>query len=159
MPSPTRTEVQVHLHGVHLCCGGCARAVDDAVAGVLGARSRCDLDSGTVVLVAKDRDVARKALDAIADAGLHGESDDPTLTMRTEPDLPPGEVHELTVFGIHNCCDLCRDAIKGAIASVPGVVEETAQAGETSFEVVGCFSAAELLRSLNAAGFHARVKT
>ena len=159
MPSSAQTEVQVHLRGVHLCCGGCTSAVDDAVAGVVGARSRCDLDAGTVAVVARDRDAARKALDAIADAGLHGGSDDPTLTMRTESHLPPGEVQKLTVFGVHNCCDLCRDAIKGAVASVPGVAGTTVQAGETSFDVVGRFSAAELLRSLNAAGFHARVKT
>lgn len=154
MAHSSPTEVQ--LRGVHLCCGGCTDAVDEAVAGVPGASSQCDMEHGTVVVSAPDPATARRALDAIADAGLHGQSDNPGLTMRVEGDLPPGKVQRLTVSGIHNCCTPCNDAIQGAIARVPGVTGDSAQPGRTRFVVTGDFSAGELLKALNAAGFHAR---
>ena len=115
------------------------------------------MEHGTVTLTARDRATAQQALDAIANAGLHGETGDESLSMRTERDIPPGKVRRLTVSGIHNCCEPCYEAIKGAIDSVEGVSGDTAQPGRTTFEVTGHFSAVELVRALNAAGFHAKV--
>ncbi len=153
-----QTETQVQLEGVHLCCGGCTDAVATAVESVPGVTCRCDMKNGTVTLTAKDHATAQKALDAIADAGLHGETGDAHLAMRAERDIPPGKVRRLTVSGIHNCCQPCYEAIKGAIDTVQGVTGDTSGPERTSFEVTGNFSAAELVRALNAAGFHAKVK-
>ena len=75
-----------------------------------------------------------------------------------ESSVPAGKVKSLKLSGIHNCCQPCYEAIKGAIDSVEGVTGDTARPGETTFEVTGNFSAAELVQALNAAGFHARVK-
>lgn len=152
------TEVQVQLKGVHLCCGGCTDAVVTAVARVPGVTCQCDMENRTVTLDAKDRAAVQMALDAIADAGLHGETGDARLAMRTEPDVPPGKVRRLTVSGIHNCCAPCYEAIKGAIDTVEGVSGDTGEPEKTTFEVTGHFSASELVRALNAAGFHAKVK-
>jgi len=63
----------------------------------------------------------------------------------------------LKVSDIHNCCLPCCEAIQGAIRNVEGVTSDTAEPGETAFEVRGNFDAAALVRSLNAAGFHAKV--
>jgi hypothetical protein len=41
---------------------------------------------------------------------------------------------------------------------VEGVTGDTAGPEKTSFEVTGHFSAAELVRALNAAGFYAKVE-
>jgi copper chaperone CopZ len=113
---------------------------------------------GTVTVTARDDAAAQKALDAIAAAGLHGETGDAHLAMRTERNIPAGKVQRLTVSGIHNCCQPCYEAIKAAIDSVEGVTGDTARPGKTTFEVTGNFSAAELVQALNAAGFHAKVK-
>lgn len=153
-----QTETQVQLKGVHLCCGGCTDAVAAAVESVPGATCQCHMENGTVTLTAIDHDVAQKALDAIADAGLHGETGDEHLAMRAERDIPPGKVRRLTVSGIHNCCEPCYEAIKGAIDTVEGVTGDTSGPERTSFEVTGNFSAAELVRALNKAGFHAKVE-
>ncbi len=153
-----QSETRVQLRGVHLCCGGCTDAVATAVESVPGATSWCDMERGTVTLIAKDRAAAQKALDAIADAGLHGETGDEHLAMRAERDIPPGKVRRLTVSGIHNCCEPCYEAIKGAIDTVDGVIGDTSGPGKTAFEVTGNFSAAELVRALNRAGFHAKVE-
>jgi mercuric ion binding protein len=145
------------LKGVHLCCGGCVDAVAAAVENVPGAPVQCDMENRTVTRTAKDDAAAQKALDAIADAGLHGETGDKHLAMKVERNVPPGKVRRLKVTGIHNCCQPCCEAIKGAIRSVEGVTSDTAEPGETTFEVNGNFDAAGLIRSLNAAGFHAKV--
>ncbi len=113
---------------------------------------------GSVTLIARDDAAAQKALDAIAAAGLYGETGDAPLAMRTERNIPAGMVQRLTVSGIHNCCQPCYEAIKAAIDSVEGVTGDTARPGTTTFEVSGNFSAAELVQALNAAGFHAKVK-
>jgi copper chaperone CopZ len=110
-----------------------------------------------VTLTAKDDAAAQKALDAIAAAGLHGETGNEHLKMKDEHNIPSGEVRRLRVSGIHNCCLPCCEAIKGAIKNVEGVTSDTVEPGEMAFEVRGTFSAAALVRSLNAAGFHAKV--
>lgn len=157
MALSSRTETQVQLKGVHLCCGGCVDAVVTAVMSVPGAAAKCDMESGTVTLTAKDDEAAQKALDAIANAGLHGETGDKHLAMKVERNVPPGRVRRLNVTGIHNCCQPCYQAIKDVIDSIKGVTEDTAEPGATAFEVSGNFNAAALIRSLNAAGFHAKV--
>ena len=155
-----RRNEAVHLEvtGVHLCCQGCVDAVDAAVKSVAGATSRCDIEKQTVALTARDGAAAQKALDAVAAAGFHGRTDDADLAMKAVSRIPRGRVKYLKVSGIHNCCDLCCEAIKGAIATVDGVADDTATPGATAFEVTGDFQAAALVKALNTAGFGAKVK-
>lgn len=76
---------------------------------------------------------------------------------KVESLVPAGKVKNLKLTGIHNCCQPCNEAIKGAIQSVDGVTDDTATPHESSFEVSGDFSAAALVEALHAAGFHAEV--
>ncbi len=158
MALSNQIDTQVQLKGVHLCCGGCVNAVATAVESVPDVTCQCDMAHGTVTLTARNDTAAQKALDAIAAAGLHGETGDAHLAMRTARDIPAGKVQRLTVSDIHNCCEPCYEAIKGALNSVEGVTGDTARPGKIAFEVTGNFSAAELVQALNAAGFHAKVK-
>ncbi len=157
MEPSSQPEVRVNLKSVHLCCGGCVDAVASALEPMRGVAFQCDMEHGTVALTAKDDAVAQQALDAIAAAGLHGETGDPHLAMTPEPNVPPGMVRRLKLSGVHNCCRACYEGIKGAIESVQGVTGDTVQPELTSFEVTGNFSATELIGALNAAGFHAKV--
>jgi mercuric ion binding protein len=153
-----QTEVRVQLSGVHLCCQGCVNAVDSALKNVEGAESQCDMDNGTVTVTAKDDTTAQKALDAIVAAGFYGSTDNEQLAMKAVSNIPHGKVKSLEVSRIHNCCDLCCEAIEQAIATVDGVTGDTAKPEATTFEVTGDFDAAALVKALNAAGFSARVK-
>lgn len=155
----TQTGINVVLNGVHLCCEGCTDAADDALRSVEGVVSHCDMDRGTVIFTAGDAATARQALDSLARAGLYGVSDNPNLAMRPVGEIPAGTVNRLRVSGIHNCCDLCCDAIQGAIATVDGVTGNTACPGATAFEVVGDFRPASLVKALNDAGFSAHVES
>jgi len=77
---------------------------------------------------------------------------------KVESSVPAGKVKSLKLSGIHNCCQPCCTAIKEAIATVDGVTSDTATPRQTRFEVRGDFSAAALIETLHAAGFHAEVE-
>ena len=157
MVASNQVDTRVKLSGVHLCCEGCAGAVEDAVARVPGVSVECDINDGTVILSAHDPESIQQALDAIAGAGFHGESDNKSLTMRDDPSLPQGRIKKATISQIHNCCDICYDEIKKGVHATPGVTADTGQPGATRFEVTGDFAADELLDNLHKAGFNARV--
>lgn len=152
------SQVKVELTGVHLCCQGCVNAADAALMSVEGVKSRCDMENGTVALTAGDDAAAQKALDALAAAGFYGRTGNQKPTMKAMSGVPQGKVNSLKVSGIHNCCGLCCEAIKEAIATVDGVTGDTAEPQATTFEIIGDFDAAALVKTLNAVGFSAKVE-
>lgn len=153
-----QTKLTLELTGVHLCCQGCVNAADAALLSVEGVDSYCDMEHGTITVLASDDIAAQKGLDALAFAGFYGNSNDNHLAMKAVSDIPAGKVRSLTVFGIHNCCGPCCEAIKRAISTVAGATGNTAKPRETTFTVTGDFYASDLVKALNAAGFSARVK-
>jgi copper chaperone CopZ len=152
------SEIELKLTGVHLCCQGCVNAADAALRSVEGVNSRCDMEHGTITVIASDAITAQKGLDALAFAGFYGNCDNDGLAMNSVSDIPSGKVKSLKVSGIHNCCGPCCVAIREAIATVDGVTRDTAAPGATSFEVTGDVNAADLIKALNNAGFSARIR-
>lgn len=152
------SQSKVELKGVHLCCQGCVDAADAALMSVAGVTAHCNMESGTVALTAGDDAAAQKALDALAAAGFYGRTGNQKLAMKDAGDVPRGKVNSLHVSGIHNCCGLCCGAIKEAIATVAGVTGDTAEPQATTFEVIGDFDAAAVVKALNVAGFSAHVE-
>jgi copper chaperone CopZ len=71
--------------------------------------------------------------------------------------VPANHVRRLKLYGIQNCCGPCCDAITAAIRRVEGVTGNTAEPGESHFEVTGDFSPAEVIEALHGAGFHAEI--
>jgi copper chaperone CopZ len=151
-------ETKVELKGVHLCCGQCVKAVAKIAGGVEGVKVACDQKNSTVTLTAPDAKAAQKAVDALAAAGFHGDSGDKEVAMKDDSGVKPGKVKSLTVSGAHNCCPQCCKIIKATVKKVDGVTGDTAKPKETTFEVTGDFDAADLVKALNAAGFHVKVK-
>jgi copper chaperone CopZ len=151
-------EAKVEFKGVHLCCGACVKGVATALKGVEGATAKCDQDAGTVTITAKDDAVAQKAIDALVEAGYHGETSNPAFTVKPTAGVPTGKVKSLTLTGVHNCCRSCTKGIKDAVKTVAGVKADTAKAKDATFEVTGDFDAAEVVKALSAAGFHVKVK-
>ncbi len=151
-------EVKVELKGTHLCCPGCVKAVGDIVKKVDGVTAKCDPKAGTVTLTAKDADAAKKALQALADGGFHGDTGNKDLAIKDDSGASKGKVEKLTLTGVHNCCGACCKGIKEAVKKVDGVKADTAKPKEKTFEVTGDFDAEELVKALNAAGYHVKVK-
>ena len=151
-------DTKVELKDTHLCCGQCVRAVDGILKKIDGATGKCDQKAGTVTITAKDDATAQKALDALAAGGFHGTTDNKNLKIKDDSGAPKGKVKALTLVEVHNCCNSCNRAIVAAVGKVAGVTGNTAKAKSDTFDVTGDFDAEELVKALNAAGYHVKVK-
>jgi len=151
-------ETKVELKGVHLCCPGCVKGVAAALKDLEGIKPACDQENRTVTILAPDDATAQKALDALAAAGYHGELGNSSLTLKKESNIPSGKVKSVSLTGVHNCCRACNRAIKEAVKTVNGVTGDTAMPKGDSFDVTGDFDAAQVVKALNAAGFHVQTK-
>ena len=151
-------DTTVELKGTHLCCGQCVAAVGTILKKVEGVTGKCDQKTGTVTLTAKDDAAAQKAVDALAAGGFHGTTDSKTVTVKEDSGATAGKVKTLTLVGVHNCCGACNKAITTALGKVEGVTANTAKPKTDTFDVTGEFDAAEVVKALNAAGYHVKVK-
>ena len=153
-------ETQVELKSVHMCCGGCAKevtAILKKVEGVTGVT--CDQKANTAKFTAADAKAAQKALDALAAGGFHGDTGgSKDYAFKDDSGVKAGTVKSLTVTGFHNSCGGCVESFREAIKDVKGVAGDNARAKVTTAEVTGAFDAAELVKALNKAGFHVKVK-
>jgi copper chaperone CopZ len=153
-----RAETTIELKKTHLCCGMCVKAAGEILKGVEGVTGKCDQKAGTITITAKDNAAAQKAIDALAAGGFYGDTGSKDVTIKDDSGAKPGKVKTLSVSGIHNCCGMCTAKIKAAVKGVTGVTADTVKAKADTFEVTGDFDGAELVKALNAAGFHVKVK-
>lgn len=65
--------------------------------------------------------------------------------MKAVSDVPQRKVKSPKISAIHNCCRLCCEAIKKAIATVDGVTGDTAKPQATTFELIGDFDSAAVV--------------
>ena len=151
-------EVSVKISKMHLCCGACVKGVEGALKKVEGATVKVDQDDSSAVVNAADKKTARKAINAIARAGFHGVTDDEKLKMPENSGVKEGKTKRLELIGVHNCCGGCNKAIKAAIAKVDGVEADTAKAKSKSIVIEGDFEGLAVVKALNDAGFHVRMK-
>ncbi|MCA9121128.1 MAG: cation transporter [Planctomycetaceae bacterium] len=153
-----QAETTVSLSKMHLCCGACVKGVTNAVGTVDGASVKVQQDDSSATITASDDATAQKALDAIAAAGFHGKSDSKELKMKDDSGVKPGKVQRLELVGVHNCCGGCNKAVKAAIASVDGVVADTAKAKSDTVVIEGDFDGKAVVKALLSAGFHVTAK-
>ncbi len=151
-------DTKVELKGTHLCCGQCVTAANDILKKVDGVTGKCDQKAGTITITAKDDATAQKALDALAAGGFHGTTDNKDLKIKDDSGVSKGKVKSLTLEGVHDCCGACNKAIVAAVGKVAGVTGNTAKAKSDTLDVTGDFDGEALVKALNAAGFHVKVK-
>lgn len=153
-----RAETKIELKGVHLCCAKCVAGVKSALRDLDDVKAACDQKKSTVTITAADDKAAQKALDALAAHGFHGDTGNSTLKFKEDSGVTAGKVTSLKLMGIHNCCGSCNKAIEKAIAKVDGVTGDTAKPKTDTLTVTGNFDGVELVKALNAAGFHVKVQ-
>jgi mercuric ion binding protein len=156
--STARAETKVELKGVHLCCFACTAAVESTLNKIEGVKGSCDQANRTVTITAPDDSTAQKALDALAAHGFHGDTGNSTLKIKDDSGVAAVKVTSITLVGIHNCCRSCNKAIEKAVKKVDSVTGDTAKPKTDSLTVTGNFDGVELVKALNAAGFHVKVK-
>lgn len=156
----TAADTAVELKHVHMCCGGCAKEVAKILGKVEGVSAvSTDQEANTAKFTAADAKAAQRALDALAEGGFHGDAGgSKEFAFKDDSGVKPGKVKALTVTGFHNSCGGCVKSFREAIKDVKGVAGDTAKAKVSTAEVTGEFDAAELVKALNKAGFHVKVK-
>jgi mercuric ion binding protein len=154
-----QADTKVEVKGTHLCCGQCVTAVGEILKKVDGViKGECDKDAGTITITAKDDAAAKKAIEALAAGGFHGDTGNKEIAFKDDSGASKGKVKSVTITGVHNCCGMCNGKIKAAVKKVEGVKDDTCKAKTDTFEVTGDFDVAELVKALNDAGFHVKVK-
>lgn len=153
-----RAETKVVLSNTHICCPACVRDAGAILKGIEGVTGKCDQKAKSITITAKDDATAQKAVDALAAGGFHGKTDSKEVTVKDDSGVKEGKVKTLTITGVHNCCGACASAIKSSLKKVEGVKGDTVANKATTFDVTGDFDAEAVIKALNAAGFHAKVK-
>jgi copper chaperone CopZ len=151
-------DTKVELKNVHLCCGNCVKAVGGILKDAGATDAKCDPKTKTVTFAAGDNAAAQKAVDALAAAGFHGDTGNKDVAVKEDSGVKKGKVKTLALTGAHNCCPNCCKALKATIKTVDGVTGDTAKPKDSSFTVTGDFDGEALVKALNAAGFHVKVK-
>lgn len=159
--SPARAaDTKVELKSVHMCCEGCA----DEVAAILGKVEGVtavvvDQKTTTAKFTAADAKAAQKAVDALAAGGFHGDTGGTKeFAFKDDSGVKAGKVKSLTVTGFHNSCPGCVKSFRAAIKDVKGVAGDNAKSKVNTAEVTGDFDPVEVVKALNKAGFHVKVK-
>jgi hypothetical protein len=150
-------ETTVKLTDMHICCGGCTKAIMKVAEGLTAVKVTVDQDAEECTIVAADASAAQKAVDAIAAAGFHAKVTGDGVSMKSA-DAPAGKVQRLTVSNAHNCCGACTKAIQAVLKTVDGVQADTCKPRETEFVVEGNFDAKAVVAGLEKAGFHVTAK-
>ncbi len=151
-------ETTITLSGVHNCCKSCTNGITKAGTSIEGVTVTAE--GKTVTLTSKSKVGAKKAVEAIMAAGYFGTSDaaDEKVSSSFSTAKPAKKLTEATVSGAHLCCQKCANAMIEAVKSVPGVTEHTIVSKASTFTVKGDFTEADLLASMNKAGFTGSVK-
>lgn len=150
--SAQATDVSAKITDVHLCCQGCVKGVQKAIAEVPGASVTVDQDNDTVTLTGPDTATVQKAADALVAAGYFGKSADDSIKLNADTGAKNAKVQSLKIKGVHLCCGKCVKAVNEALAGVPGVTANTAAKGAKSFEVAGDFNDKDVFDALQKAG-------
>ncbi len=156
--SALSAETTVVLGGVHNCCNACQKGIEKA--GEKLRDTTITAKGGTVTIVAKSKSEAKKAIEALNDAGYHGKVEGGEFASKSPAASSASEkkVKSASVTVGHNCCDKCRATLKDAVKSAPGVTDTDISAKALTFKVTGEFAKADVLSAINNAGFHASVK-
>lgn len=151
-------ETTITLSGVHNCCKSCTNGITKAGTSVEGVTVTAE--GKTVKVTSKSKVGAKKAVQAIMAAGYFGTSDaaDEKSSSSLSTSKPAKKLTEATVSGAHLCCQKCANAMIEAIESVSGVTEHNIVTKVNTFTVKGDFTEADLLASMNKAGFAGSVK-
>lgn len=156
-----KAETTITMTGVHNCCKSCANGITNAASKLKDVT--VTPEGKTVTIVAKKKTDAKKAAEAIIEAGYFGkiegdESDTKTTSKPATASKPEAKMAKATVSGVHLCCQKCANAVTDAVKAVPGVSKYEVVSKAETFTVEGDFTKADLVAALNDAGFAGEIK-
>jgi periplasmic mercuric ion binding protein len=153
-----RADEKAEIKGPHICCGNCVKAVAAILAKVDGvSEAKCSIKDKTVTFMAKDKEAAAKALDAMIAGGFMGTAkyDDKAIPLAVTK--LEGKADAVVVKGVHNCCGQCNKAI---VALFPDAkVTSTGKGPQKDVTIVGTdLSLDAVQQALHGKGFSGKVE-
>ncbi|MEX0717671.1 MAG: cation transporter [Planctomycetaceae bacterium] len=151
---------EVKVTGVHICCGMCVKALNEALTGVTGvSNAKPDQQSKTVTFVAADDKAAEAGVKALADAGFHGAAKhgDKDVAFPASGAAADAKADSVVLTGVHLCCGGCVNAATKAAKEVANVTDAKADQKAKTVTLTGnSVEVAKAVEALNKAGFHAK---
>jgi mercuric ion binding protein len=141
------------FEGLHLCCKGCEKVVQDVLGGVKGVSgTACDRTTKVVTFKAKNDKAADEAVGALANAGFHFTVTigDKSFPLTTNPTGLKGD--EITIRNVHACCPDCEKAIEGLFKEAKVTFVRQGPQKDVTIISKG-LDADEVLQKLQKAGF------
>jgi hypothetical protein len=80
-------ETTIEMKGFHDCCPSCEKAINKAVESIDGAKVVIDEKGEKLSIPSKDAEVAQKALDALAAAGVHGQTNSADIKIKDDKSM------------------------------------------------------------------------
>jgi mercuric ion binding protein len=153
---------EVSVSHVHLCCGSCLSAVDDALSDVAGVSDvAADQNTKTIRFTAADDKAAEAGIKALARHGFFGQAKHGSKKLEFPPSgAKMGEKSNLIeLYGVHLCCGACVTGAKKALENVGGLsaIEIDRAGGKITLNGAG-METTKALDALNAGGFYALLK-
>ena len=155
LPGFAAANTTVTLKGVHLCCKGCVTGAVNAAKKGGASNATAKPQQRLVIIEAADLTAASKAVQAVANAGYYGKSDNPKAAIGTG--VEDVKVTSATVKGVHLCCGKCVRAVDKAVENLKGASGHTAEKKAASFKVSGSFSLKALAEALHEEGLHGTI--
>ena len=151
----------VTVKGVHLCCGSCVDAVNDALDGIDGVSGiACDQNTKMATFKAANDEAAEKGIKALAEAGFFG------TAKKGKNDLSVPEAGavkdiksaKVKFAGVHLCCRSCVKDAHTALKDVKGVssIDVDREAGTVTLSGTDIVQT-DALAALNKGGFYGKV--
>lgn len=126
--APAIAAETVVITGLHLCCGGCVSAVEEALAEVVGLSDlEVDQELRTATFTADNDHAIRAAGTAVLNAGFFGQlSRNGSVTPLAVPEhgqIAAGTKADRAVFdNVHLCCKNCSRGVTKSLAKLREVV-------------------------------------
>lgn len=163
--APISADESIEISGLHLCCGGCVAAAEEAISEVDGVSElEVDQKGRTAKFLAADEEAVQGASAALLNAGFFGElkRGDKTAPLDTPENakVATGTKVDRAVFdNVHLCCKSCTIGVTKSLKDQKDIVAVDCDTKAHTVTLTGKqFDAAAALEALHAAGFHGTLR-
>ena len=155
------TAGEVTIAKSHICCGGCAKAIEKTLAAVEGVSEvSVSQDDKSISFQTTDAKIARQAVQKLGQAGFAGDAKHAGKAVKLRaPKVEQGTKADTVTFNrMHLCCGACVKAVEGAVSKVEGVESVTCDRDKGRCTATGKdVDVLAVLKSLRDAGFNGTI--
>lgn len=155
----------IEITGLHLCCGGCVTAAEEAIGGVEGVSEiKVNQRKRSATFSADDEQAVKAAGEALLNAGFFGDmkraAGSSPLTVPEHAQIASGTKADRAVFdNVHLCCKSCTRGVTKSLADLKEVVAVDCDTKAHTVTLTGKdIDLGAVLEALHAAGFHGTLR-